>query len=46
MSHYHKDVVFRSLNAQALGGTRELIGHHELRRYWPKALERQPDLKF
>ena len=46
MSHYHKDVVFRSLKAQALGGRGELIGRHELRRYWAEALERQPDLRF
>jgi hypothetical protein len=24
----------------------ELIGRHELRRYWAEALARQPDLKF
>ena len=46
MAHYHKDVVFRSLKAQALVGRGELMGRHELRRYWAKALERQPDLKF
>ena len=46
MSNYHKDVVFRSLKAQALFGRGELIGRHELRRYCAKALERQPDLKF
>ena len=46
LAHYHKDVVFRSLKAQALVGRGELMGRHELRRYWAKALERQPDLKF
>ena len=38
MAHYHKDVVFRSVKAQALVGRGELIGRHELRRYWPKPL--------
>ena len=46
MAHYHKDVVFRSVKAQALVGRGKLIGRHELCRYWAKALERQPDLKF
>ena len=46
LAHYHKDVVFRSLKAQALVGRGELMGRHELRRYWAKALERQHDLKF
>jgi len=46
MAHYHKDVVFRSVKAQALVGRGELIGRHELLRYWAEALERQPDLKF
>ena len=46
MSHYHKDVVFRSLKTQSLFGRGELIGRHELRRYWAKALERQPALKL
>jgi nuclear transport factor 2 (NTF2) superfamily protein len=46
MAHYHKDGVFRSVKAQALVGRGKLIGRHELCRYWAKALERQPDLKF
>ena len=36
MAHYHEEVVFRSARAQALVGKGELVGHSELRRYWPK----------
>ena len=46
MGHYHPDIVFRSAKAQALVGQGELHGRADLRAYWARALERQPDLTF
>lgn len=46
MVHYHPDVTFRSAKAQALVGEGTLRGHADLRAYWARALERQPNLTF
>jgi len=46
MAHYAPDVSFRSAKAEALVGQGHLQGHDPLRRYWEKALARQPDLRF
>lgn len=46
LAHYHPDVTFRSAKAVALVGEGTIHGQAALRRYWGKALERQPDLRF
>ncbi len=46
MAHYSSVIVFRSRKAIALTGSGELVGKADLRAYWEKALERQPDLAF
>lgn len=46
LSHYRDDIVFRSRKARDLVGSGELHGKEALRKYWSKALSRQPDLRF
>lgn len=46
LTHYSDNIVFRSAKAIALVGHGELRSKSELRDYWSKALEKQPDLRF
>jgi hypothetical protein len=47
LSHFTDDVVFSSpLAIQILGGSGEVRGKEELRRYWTEGLRRSPDLCF